>query len=209
MFAKQIIFEHSYQPKRMEISYTQRNSSVTSDWEKEFEAAFKNYFKSLHAYAYTIVNDETVAEEIVQQVFFKMWEKKDQIKIEVSLTAYLYKMVYNHSLNHLKHEKVKKAYEIHTVYHMKNRSDNSEKKVLLNELQKKLTIAINELPEQCRTVFQMSRFEELKYQEIAGRLGISVKTVENQMGKALKQLRIKLVDYLPFIIIILPNLLNA
>jgi RNA polymerase sigma-70 factor (ECF subfamily) len=191
----------------MEISHPQSNALLTSDWKNNFEAAFKTHFKGLHAYAFTVVKDSAIAEEIVQQTFFKIWEKRDELSIETSLTAYLYKTVYNHSLNHLKHEKVKQAYQAHTVHHMKNNTDNAEKKVLLTELQQKISVALSELPEQCRTIFQMSRFEELKYSEIAQRLGISPKTVENQMGKALKLLRVKLVEYLPIILIILPNLL--
>jgi RNA polymerase sigma-70 factor (ECF subfamily) len=79
---------------------------------------------------------------------------------------------------------------------------------MFSELERRLQTAINELPEQCRTIFQMSRFEELRYLDIAERLGISVKTVENQMGKALKTLRVKLIDYLPLILLILLNILN-
>ena len=84
---------------------------------------------------------------------------------------------------------------------MKNQSINHEP--LSKELEQQFREALNELPEQCRTVFQLSRFEELKYREIADKLDISVKTVENHMGKALKLLRLKLVDFLPFFFIFL------
>lgn len=171
-----------------------------------FENVFKNHFKSLHAYAYTIVKDEMAAEEMVQNVFCKIWERKGQLDIETSLTAYLYRAVYNESLNHIKHQKVKMAYQAHASYQMKMQTDSASKKVLLSDLEKKLRTALSELPEQCRTIFQMSRFEELKYQDIADRLGISIKTVENQMGKALKLLRTKLIDFLPLLLIILTNL---
>jgi len=89
---------------------------------------------------------------------------------------------------------------------MKINSDNAEKKILLGDLESKLNQALSELPEQCRTIFQMSRFEELKYQEIADRMGLSVKTIDNQMGKALKRLRLKLVDFLPAAILTFLNL---
>lgn len=168
-----------------------------------FEKLFKTHFKSLHAYAYTIVKEEMAAEEMVQNVFYKIWEKKKGMEISSSALAYLYKSVYHESLNFLKHQKVKAAYQSHTVYQMKNESDYASKKVMLSELQQQIDKALSELPEQCRTIFQMSRFEELKYQEIADRLGLSIKTVENQMGKALKILRVKLVDYLPFLIALL------
>ena len=84
--------------------------------------------------------------------------------------------------------------------------NNAAEKLRLKELEQRLEKALNELPEQCRTIFQMSRFEELKYAEIAGRLGLSVKTVENQMGKALKLLRTKLADFLPALLMLLFNL---
>jgi len=80
---------------------------------------------------------------------------------------------------------------------------SASRKMMLKELEEKLRDAMNALPQQCRTIFQMSRFDGLKYQEIADQLGISVKTVENQMGKALKQLRVKLIDYLPVFILAL------
>ena len=86
---------------------------------------------------------------------------------------------------------------------MKNESDNAEDKLAAEQLNDRLRNALRELPEQCRTIFQLSRFEDLKYREIAVQLGISEKTVENQMGKALKLLRMKLVDFLPFIISII------
>lgn len=85
------------------------------------------------------------------------------------------------------------------VHRMKNESHTD--KPMNKELEQQFREALNELPEQCRTVFQLSRFEELKYREIADKLNISVKTVENHMGKALKLLRLKLVDFLPFLFI--------
>jgi RNA polymerase sigma-70 factor (ECF subfamily) len=86
--------------------------------------------------------------------------------------------------------------------HHNSHADNVSKKLVMKELEEKLRDAMNALPQQCRTIFQMSRFDGLKYQEIAHQLGISVKTVENQMGKALKQLRIKLIDFLPVIVML-------
>ena len=164
-----------------------------------FEMLFKAHFKSLYGYAHTIVKDEMAAEEMVQNVFLKIWEKKGGLNIQSPALAYLYKSVYHESLNYLKHQKVKAAYQAHTTYQMKNQADHASK-IMLSELEQQINKALDELPEQCRTIFQMSRFEELKYQEIADRLGLSIKTVENQMGKALKIMRLKLVDYLPFLI---------
>ncbi len=177
--------------------------------ESSFEALFKANFKRLFAYAITILREDSHAEEIVQNVFYKMWEKKGKIDIQTSVTAYLYRSVYNDCLNYLKHKKVKATYTMHKTWSQKDETDNATTKVQLSELQQKLDAALSDLPEQCRTIFQMSRFEELKYREIASKLGISVKTVENQMGKALSILRIKLADYLPLLMLILFDTVNA
>ena len=168
--------------------------------DESFEQLFKAHYKALHAYANMILKDLDLAEEIVQNMFLRFWEKRDLLNVETSIKAYLYKCIYNDSLNYLKHEKVKAKYHDFTKRTSSELSNSAAAKVELGELQLNLRIALNELPEQCRTIFQMSRFEELKYREIAESLGISIKTVENQMGKALKILRIKLVDFLMLVL---------
>jgi RNA polymerase sigma-70 factor (ECF subfamily) len=196
----------AYQTSRMEVNETGDLEILKEKKEFEFEQVFKSHFKSLHAYACTILRNDATAEETVQNVFVKIWEKKENLAIQTSVTAYLYRAVYHESLNYLKHQKVRAAYQVYASHQMKNQSDNAEKKLLLGELETRLDQALNELPEQCRTIFQMSRYEDLKYQEIADRLGLSIKTVENQMGKALKQLRLKLRDFLPLVLLSLLNL---
>ncbi len=167
-----------------------------------FERTFKEHFKGLHAYAYTMLKDEQAAEDVVQNIFLKLWEKKERIQIERSIAAYLYRSVYNDCINQINHMKVRNAYEAYETYASRNRHAEQDQ-VSYTELEQKISRALNELPEGCRTVFQMSRFEELKYHEIAGKLGISIKTVENQMGKALKLMREKLAEHLPAILLIL------
>ncbi len=176
---------------------------ITDEGIQGFEAVFKTHFKSLHAYACTMLRDEALAEETVQQVFCRLWEKREQISITQSATAYLYRSVHNECLNHLKHEKVKAAYRQFASQRAEDSSLAAHGKLQLGELQQHIDQALQSLPEQCRTIFQMSRFEELRYMDIAERLGISVKTVENQMGKALRLMREKLVDFLPLFLIIL------
>lgn len=171
----------------------------------EFETCFKHYFGPLHAYASTILKDPDAAEEVVQTVFLKLWEKRASLHITVSLKAYLYKSVYHRSLNTLKHEKVKakhletSLYEYNeTITSQAFRNTPDQASELMHQVQK----IVNRLPEKCRRVFQLSRFEELKYQEIADRLGISIKTVEAHMGKALKSLREGLTEFLPMLFLI-------
>jgi len=180
----------------MDISFTGIN-------EIQFEQVFKEHFKALYAYALTILKDEDTAEDTVQQVFFKLWEKKEQIEIQQSIKAYLYSSVYNQCMNLLKHEQVKKKHQTYLTHATEKSDESATKKLIANELEQKISDALNLLPQQCRTIFQMSRFEELKYREIAENLSISVKTVEAQMSKALKIMRKELEIYLPILLVFL------
>ena len=152
--------------------------------EASFEQVFKTHFKNLHAYACTITREESAAEEVVQQVFVKLWERSEGLSIPGSVAAYLYRAVYNESLNYLKHQKVRSAYGQHVVHTMKNETEHAGKKLQLKELEGRLAEAMNELPEQCRTIFQLSRFEELRYREIADRLGLSIKNSRKPDGQS-------------------------
>ena len=186
----------------MELTEELNNQVLVYD-EAAFEVLFKDHFKALHAYATVMLKDEEMAEEIVQQLFLKLWEKRERLQIDTSIKAYLYRAVYHDSLNYLKHLKVRKVHEDHTSYQMRDAAYEPSKNLETRELELRLDEALKELPEQCRTIFQMSRFEELKYREIAERLQIAPKTVENQMGKALRILREKLADYLPLILVLM------
>ena len=196
-----LLIEQQYRIQGMELANETITTLLAQKDEMAFEKVFKSHFKRLHAYAFTILRDEVEAEEIVQQVFFKLWDRNENLSLTGSVSAYLYRAVHNESLNYIKHQKVKSNHQMHVVYSMKNEVEHPAKKVLTGELEKKIHSAMNELPEQCRTIFQMSRFDELKYREIADKLDISVKTVENQMGKALKLMREKLSDFLIFILL--------
>lgn len=185
----------------MKQSYSISESPHQQYDDHAFEQLFKSHFKALHAYAQVILKDEDDAEEIVQNMFLKFWEKRDLLNVQTSLKAYLYKCVYHDSLNFLKHQKIKTKYQDFAAYTMNTQHLPASSKVEMTELEYNLGLALNELPEQCRTIFQMSRFEELKYREIAERLGLSVKTIENQMGKALRILRLELADFLSLILL--------
>lgn len=174
---------------------------------KEFEIIFKEYYERLCRYAEMILKDADSAEEVVQNTFVRLWEKKDKFKAEISLKSYLYKAVYNSALNEVKHKQVRNKYmEIKAnetpAYDQVNEHGSGE-------LEKQISKALEKLPEQCRVVFKMSRFQELKYKEIAEILNISVKTVENQMGKALKIMRVQLAEYLVSIVTVIWVLMNG
>ncbi len=185
----------------MEVNEVQLMEQLGSRDEAAFEQVFKTYFKSLHAYALSLLKEETTAEEMVQNVFFKLWERAEQLSVSGPVAAYLYRAVHNECMNYLKHQKVKETHRQFMVWHTKSNTDSASKKLAGKELEERLRQAINELPEQCRLIFQLSRFEELRYREIADHLDLSVKTVENQMGKALKLLREKLSPFLSMLVV--------
>lgn len=191
-----------------EIHLNPSNTPTLVD-EESFEAVFKTYYKALHAYAMAILKESETAEEIVQSVFLKLWEKRETLEISSSLKAYLYRAVYHDSLNHIKHLQVKRKHWDHAHYEMtqgKPEQVGEQIKGQENELYERFQLALEKLPDKCRMVFNLSRFEELKYQQIADRLEISIKTVEAHMGKALKTLRVELAEFLPLLLIFLLNL---
>lgn len=141
--------------------------------------------------AYRIVKDETIMEDIVQDVFYKFLQRKNDISIKAKLSTYLYRAVVNESIDYLrKNNKVVKV-PIQPV-HLSLSDDNDQDENHSENIETKVKLAVSELPEKCREIFIMSKIQGLKYQKIANELGISIKTVENQMGKAFKILREKL-----------------
>ena len=154
-----------------------------------FEALFQVNYKALCYSAYRIVQDKDIAEDIVQDVFYKLWEKKDSLVIHTSLKAYLFQSTIHQSINY--NRKYQNTLSRELQFGMQTGIDvNSTEQALdFKEASSRVEAAIRALPEGCRTVFLLSRYEHLSYKEIADTLNISVKTVENQMTKALKHLR--------------------
>jgi len=173
--------------------------------ESAFEMLFKTYYKPLCHYAYSFLNDKDEAEEVVQATFIGVWDKRNSIEIQTSIKSYLYRMVRNASLNVIKHVKIKKAHASYEIAGGEPLHEDVSQSFISLELEQRILQAMKILPEQCRTVFQLSRFEELKYSEIAEQLNISIKTVENHMGKALKIMRSQLKDYLPMLFILIKD----
>lgn len=168
--------------------------------EQVFETIFRTYYERLCNYANTILNDMDEAEEIVQGAFLTVWEKHDTLEIHTSVKSYLYRAVHNSCLNRVKHYKVRKTYGDSVKNQAELLHDDASQDFIGSELDAIVANAIDSLPDQCKLVFKLSRFENLTYAEIAEQLGISIKTVENHMVKALKVLREKLKDYLPVLI---------
>jgi RNA polymerase sigma-70 factor (ECF subfamily) len=173
-----------------------------------FEMFFRTYYQSLCNYAYTFLQDRDESEEIVQASFLTIWEKREVLEIRTSLKSYLYTAVRNACLNVIKHEKIKQRHVSEALAVSERSHDSVTHRVLSSELEDRIQTSMAKLPEQCRLIFKLSRFEELKYAEIAEQLNISIKTVENQMGKALRIMREELKDYLPMIIVLMNGFLG-
>ncbi len=192
----------------MDLSEKEVLQTILSGNESAFEMIFKAYYQPLCRYAYSFLEDKEEAEEVVQSAFITVWEKRKSLDIQTSLKSYLYRMVRNGCLNVIKHEKVKQQHVAHELAVTEVSYESVSQKVYATELEIKITEAMKALPDQCRLVFQLSRFEELKYQEIADQLKISVKTVENHMGKALKIMREQLKEYLPLLLIFMKDFIE-
>ncbi|MBC7425568.1 MAG: RNA polymerase sigma-70 factor [Bacteroidia bacterium] len=167
-----------------------------------FETLFKRYYSTLCSYAGKIIKNSDASEEIVQDCFVKLWEKRANINIDSSVKSYLYRSVHNACLNGIKHEAIKDTYKNLQAQHYSSSFAFATDALHASELQTSIQKAIDTLPPQCKTIFTMSRFEELSYREIAEILNLSIKTIENQMGKALKIMRLQLAGYLNLFILI-------
>ncbi|WP_235295923.1 RNA polymerase sigma-70 factor [Portibacter marinus] len=159
------------------------------------EKIFKQYYSYICSAVYKIIPDPNLTEDLAQDVFYELWRKREKIQITSSLKAYLKRAAINKALNYIRSKKMKfDNDDDDAVVNISVRS--SEKSLEAMELQEIINDAIDTLPEKCRIVFMMSRFEEMSYKEIAAALEISIKTVENQISKALKILKIAVNPYL-------------
>lgn len=192
----------------MELSEQQHLFKLQNGDITVFEMFFRTYYQSLCNYAYTFLQDRDESEEIVQSSFLTIWEKRETLEIRTSLKSYLYTAVRNACLNVIKHEKIKQKHVSEALAVSERSHDSVSHRVLSSELEDRIQTSMEKLPEQCRLVFKLSRFEELKYAEIAEQLNISIKTVENQMGKALRIMREELKEYLPLIIVLMNGFLG-
>lgn len=167
-----------------------------------FESLFRSFYSRLVGYAVRVLGDQDEAEEIVQQVFVGLWESRSNMSEPASVQSYLFRSVYNRCMNVVEKEKVKNRHREEVIANG-NVSVQPGEELHHAELKREMKKAMDKLPEQCRRVFELSRNEGLKYAAIAEVLNISVKTVENHMGKALKILREELKDYLVVLLILM------
>lgn len=165
------------------------------------EALFKRFYKPLRAYAFRFVNDKDLAEDIVQDVFYELWRRRESIRFEdEAVKSYLFRAVYTHALNAL-NKKQQGVYLLEPEresdmldQYVSSYMQNSEQSLLLKELEEEIMSYINTLPPQCHKIFMLSRSYGLKNREIAEQQGISVKAVEKQISKALYGLKQHLIQ---------------
>jgi RNA polymerase sigma-70 factor (ECF subfamily) len=160
----------------------------------QFESLFRSSYVSLVRYAKTLIKDHDTAEEIVQDLFFRLWQDKEKIKIESSLNGYLFRSVHNRCLHHIEHARVVERHAEEMLYRQTESQESPSDILHYKELQSRVASILERLPERCGKIFYMSRFEGLKYSEIAKKLSVSVKTVESNMGRALKEFRKELTE---------------
>jgi RNA polymerase sigma-70 factor (ECF subfamily) len=177
--------------------------------EQAFELLYRKFFVRLCAFANKFLNDPEISQEIVQEVFTKIWEGREEIDPEDSIKSYLFKITQNLSINSLRRKKVESKYlEVYKAVYVENLEFSAIESLMAKELEENISLTISTLPVQCRKIFELSRSEGLKYREIAETLNISIKTVEAQMSKAFRVLRIELSQYLSILLIVLLSINN-
>ncbi|MGE5421196.1 MAG: RNA polymerase sigma-70 factor [Chloroflexota bacterium] len=155
----------------------------------QFESLFRSSYVSLVRYAKVIIKDHDTAEEIVQDLFYRLWQDRQKISIESSLNGYLFRSVHNKCLHYIEHLRVVEKHAEEMSLRQHEGQENPAEILQYAELQARVAEILGKLPERCGQIFYMNRFEGLKYSEIAEKLKVSVKTVESNMGRALKEFR--------------------
>lgn len=168
---------------------------LATDDKKAYEIIFKAHYQSVYLSALRITKDANSAKDAAQEVFLELWKNRYKLNITSSLKGYLCRGAVNRSLNSIKSRNHHAGQDLATIVEPSSNTSTPEKLAEANELSEVIQKAINNLPERCREIFVLSRYEGKKYREIATLLGISIKTVENQMLKALKVLRKAIAEY--------------
>ncbi|PTN09522.1 RNA polymerase sigma-70 factor (ECF subfamily) [Mangrovibacterium marinum] len=182
----------------MNFKLTKTIPNTALQTEKQFESVFREYFVRLCCFADRYTNNAEESKEVVQDVFLKVWNKRDLLPLDDDLKFYLFRSVKNACLNMLQHKRVVDKFQsvLYLLYAANEKDNMVVQSLEAAELQDEINAAIAGLPSECRRIFLLSRESGLKYAEIAEELNISVKTVETQMSRALSCLRSSLKDYL-------------
>jgi len=162
-----------------------------------FDTLFRAHYPDLVGFAESILRERASAEDVAQEVMLELWRRREQIQPETSVRAYLFRATRNRALNQIRHARVAARVEPEIIASRPDLAPPADRDIVETELRHAFNRAMKKLPERCREVFELSRVEGLKYAEIAQVLDISVKTVEAQMGKALRVMREHLAQWLP------------
>jgi RNA polymerase sigma-70 factor, ECF subfamily len=168
-------------------------AAIKSGDEGAFQFLFEKHYKSLCYAAYKVYPDEHKSKDFAQEVFLTLWRKRNKVEIHTSLQAFLRRAVVNKAIDYIRAQRLNFEEVPDTAEEQMGNNEGVE----FNEMKDLIHHTATQLPERCRMVFFLSRFEELSHKEIAARLDISEKTVENQITKALKLMRKALSDYRP------------
>jgi len=155
---------------------------------------YSSYYKYVCSVVYKMTGDASVAEDISQEVFIEVWKRRESLDVTSTLKGYLRKVAVNKTLNHIRSKKMNFEDE-DSVFQVPSEENSTQIILEAEDLQNAINSAIDSLPERCRLIFGLSRYEEKTYKEIAEALSISIKTVENQMSKALKIVRMFVQKY--------------
>jgi len=169
---------------------------IKSGDESAYKSLFLKYYAQLVVFARKVVVDDDLARELVQDVFVAFYEKRKELNIHTSLKAHMYQSVRNRCLNQIKHNQIRRDHHANIFVEKKQEEAYVEDKLEETELEHRIYNVVKTLPDQCRRIFEMSRFDGTPNQEIADQLGLSKRTVETQISKALKVLRKQLAQYL-------------
>ncbi|HWJ22785.1 MAG TPA: RNA polymerase sigma-70 factor [Gemmatimonadaceae bacterium] len=175
----------------------QLSSGEEAEAREAFDAIFRAWYAPLVRAADAVVRERAVAEELVQDVMLELWRRRERLDADGSPQAYLFQATRNRALNHLRHLRVAERGAAQAAAPEEARDPAAPALLVAEEMETAVRAAIGELTPRCREVFELSRVHGLRYTEIAATLGVSVKAVEAQMGKALKALRERLAPWLP------------
>ncbi|MDB5014676.1 MAG: polymerase, sigma-24 subunit, subfamily [Daejeonella sp.] len=167
---------------------------LKKDQADAFEEIFNRHWTKLYSTAYKRIRNKEIAEEIVQDLFTYIWFKRNVLEIEGSISAYFSTAIRHRIINHIHKETVRANHKESLMLVSNNLDTSTEDKIFMNDLSRNIQKEINHLPEKCRSVFELSRQQHKTNREIAEFLGISEKTVENHLTKAIRRLRVGLAD---------------
>ena len=169
---------------------------------------FRSHFSGMCFFAQKYVKDFETAKEIAQDAFISLWEKRETIDMNRPVKSYLTTVIHNKCTNYLRDNRKFDPYILNIENLLEVPEYDGADILIEEELRLKIDLSIAELPEKCREIFVLNRYENLKYQEIADKLQISIKTVETQMSKALQHMRIRLAEYISVFLVLISSFLN-